>query len=159
MINAKTTSSGRITDSFTGARGDTVYCMRRGVVIAMPRHETLDFRLSAHDCLEVLHDDGTIMVYHNLAKGDNMTAPAEIVVPGQPIATMADSSYIRVTLMKIEQTANLVTNQSIKYSTGTKTLASFEELDGKGVSSHPADIIILEMKGSEIKRAGKGKKN
>jgi len=158
-VNAKTTYSGRMSDSFTGARGDTVYCMRRGIVTAVPRHETLDFRLSSHDCLEVLHDDGTIMVYHNLAKGDNMTAPAQVVIPGQPIATMSDSSYIWVTLMKIEQTANLVTNPGIKYSTATETPVSYEDLEGKGVSSHPSDIIILEMKGSEIKRAGKGKKN
>ncbi|MBE0667967.1 MAG: hypothetical protein IH593_09905 [Bacteroidales bacterium] len=157
-VTAKSNLIGRITDSFMGNKGDTVFCMRRGLVTAMPQQESLEFRLSPHDCFEVLHDDGTYMVYHNLSKHDNMTAPGQIVLPGQPIATISDSCYVSVTLLKVGEEKNLITHRPISYATGAESIVSFEELDGKGLSARPYEVIILEMKGSEIKRAAKEKK-
>jgi len=157
-VTSKSNLIGRITDSFQGNRGDTVFCMRRGLVTAMPQQESLEFRLSPHDCFEVLHDDGTYMVYHNLSKNDNMTAPGQIVLPGQPIATISDSCYVSVTLLKVEEEKNHLSQRHIKYATGAEGTASFEELDGSGLSVRPYEVITLEMKGSEIKKASKEKK-
>jgi hypothetical protein len=105
---------GKSTDSFMGKTGDTVFCMRRGLVTAVQRTETMDFRLSEHDCLEVLHDDGTYMVYHNLIKNDDFTAPGKIVLPGQPLGRLSDSSYLKVELLKINGSDNLLFSQPIR---------------------------------------------
>jgi hypothetical protein len=154
-INAKTNLTGRITDSFTGKAGDTVYCMRRGLVTAVPRSVTMDFRLSNHDCLEVLHNDGTYMIYHYLSKSEAFTAPGKIILPGQPIGIFSDSSYLMVTLKKIDEIKNLMVAQPIRYSTGKTGTVSFDQIDRTVKSVHPREVIIMEMKGRELKKAGK----
>lgn len=150
-VSSKSTLLGRVHDSFIGEIGDTVYCMRRGLVAAAPRSETIDFRLSKNDCLEVLHDDGTYMIYHYLKKSESFTSPGKIVLPGQPIGTLSDSSYLKVILMKIEKTRNLMIAQPIKYAVGKTGTVSFDEIDGKEKSVHPREIITREMKSRELK--------
>ncbi|MFZ0280605.1 MAG: hypothetical protein WAL29_03070 [Bacteroidales bacterium] len=149
------TPSGKLSDSFSGKAGDTVFCMRRGIATAVPRSETMDFRLSGHDCLEVLHDDGTYMIYHFLMKNDNLTAPGKIVLPGQPVGRISDSSYIRVELLKIINTDNLMFSQPIRYTTGKAGTLLFDQIDGIEKSVHPKEIISLEMKSRELKQTGR----
>lgn len=157
-VISKRNSAGMIEGSFAVEIGDTVYCMRRGLVTAVPHIERLDFRLSPHDCLEVLHDDGTYMIYQYLSKKDNFTAPGQIILPGQPVGTVSDSTYFTVTLLKIEEEKNMTTSLPVYYVTGETAGSAYEELDGRAYSTHPYEILTLEMKGSEIKRASKGKK-
>jgi len=157
-VTGKRTFYGKVSDSFTGKAGDTVFAMRRGFVTAVPRSETLDFRLSGHDCLEVLQEDGTYMIYHNLNKTVDLTDPGKTVLPGQPIGILSDSSFLMVTLIKIGETKNLTVPLPIKYTTGNATPVSFDEIEGIA-SVHPWNIITKEMKEREIKKAGKNRKN
>jgi hypothetical protein len=156
IVNSKKTLSGKVSNSFLGEIGDTVFCMRKGLVTAVPRAETLDFRLSEHDCLEVLHEDGTYMIYYYLKKSDAFTAPGKIVLPGQPVGTISDSLYLKVMLIKLGSIKNLLVTQPIKYSIGKTLTASYDEIDGKEKSVHPLEIITLEMKSRESKK-NKGK--
>jgi hypothetical protein len=152
---AKRSSSGKIYDSFTGNKGDTVYCMRRGLVTAVPRAENLDFRISRHDCLEILHDDGTYMVYHFLNKEVKFTAPGKIVLPGQPIGVLSDSLYLMITLFKVSETKNQLVSLPLTYTVGKSETVSLNDIDGKEKSVHPREVIIKEMKGNEIKKSEK----
>ena len=152
VVIAKIKASGKIINSFAGNKDDTVYCMRRGLVTAAPGSETLGFRLSDHDCLEVMHDDGTFMIYHHLSKKEVFTAPGKIVLPGQPVGLVSDSSYFMVVLMKISKTRNILEYQPITYSTGNKGTAPFNEIDGKKVTAYPPEVIARELTVRELKK-------
>ncbi len=152
-VNSKKSFSGRVSDSFAGEKGDTVYCMRRGLVTAVPRSETMEFRLSRLDCLEVLQIDGTYMIYHNLNRSESFTAPGKTVLPGQPIGTLSDSSYLRVTLLKADKLKNIMITQPIRYTIGKAATVTFNELDGIEKSIHPWEVITKEMKKREVKEA------
>ena len=155
LVVSGTGPFGKSADSFTGKTGDTVFCMRRGFVTAVPRTETMDFRLSEHDCLEVLHEDGTYMVYRYLIKNDDFTSPGKIVLPGQPLGRLSDSSYLKVELLKINGSDNLLFSQPIRYTVGKSGTLSFYEIDGKEKSVHPIEVIVMEMKGRELKQIEK----
>jgi hypothetical protein len=154
-INAKVTSKGKILNSFMGNTGDTVYSMRRGLVTAVPRTETMDFRLSGHDCLEIRHDDGTYMIYRNLEKNTDFTAPGKIILPGQPVGLFSDSLYVVVSLVKVSTAKNQLEGLPITYANGKNNTASFSELEGTGKSVHPWEVVIKELKNKEIKKLQK----
>lgn len=154
IVNAKSVLSGKISDSFMADQGDTVFCMRRGLVTAVPRQENLDFRISEHNCLEVLHNDGTVMIYHYLDRKSNFCAPGKIVLPGQPVGLVSDSAYFRVTLLEITSVNNILTTIPVKYTIGDNKIVSFNELDGKIRAVYPLEIIRKELTGKEVKKAG-----
>lgn len=151
-VNAKYISSGKILDSFIGNVGDTVYSMRRGLVVAVPIDKNLNFRLSNHDCLEILHEDGTYMIYHHLNKKGDFTAPGKIVLPGQPVGLLSDSLYLIVSLIKVSQIKNVLLPQPITYSIGANNIVSFDDLDGVAQSVHPIKVVTRELKGRELKK-------
>lgn len=151
-VCSKKTSDGRIGNTFVGQKGDTVYCMRRGLVTAVPRTETIEFRLTPHNCLEVLHDDGTYLFYYNLKKSENITNVGETVLPGQPVGSLSDSSYLKVDLVKVENEKNLLISIPIRYTTGKSVTSSYDELDGVEKSVFPAEVITREMRGRELKK-------
>jgi hypothetical protein len=156
-VDSKKNYFGNMSNTFAGKAGDTIYCMRKGLVTAVPRSETLDFRISHHDCLEVLYDDGTYMIYHYLKKSDHFASLGKMVFPGQPLGQLSDSSYLLVTLMKVDKSKNLLTSQPIQFSIGNTETVPFNELDGKKSSIHPLEVITKEMNSRELKLAGKKK--
>lgn len=151
-VISKNNLTGKILNSFAGKQGDTIYSMRRGLVTAVPHSETMYFRISNDDCLEVLQPDGTYMIYHNLSKNDMFTAPGKSVLPGEPIGVMSDSAYIYVSLLKVSETKNILENQPITYSTGREETASYDEFKGVNKSVHPIEIITREMNHREMKK-------
>lgn len=155
IVNAKYTSSGRIINTFVGNKGDTIYSMRRGLITAVPINENLNFRLSKHDCLEILHNDGTYMVYHNLSKDADFVAPGKIVLPGQPIGLLSDSLFLMVSLVKVSTIKNFLTSQPIGYINNQSVIVPFDELDGKEKSVHPWEVITRELKSKELKKIEK----
>lgn len=143
--------------TFTGNSGDTIYCMRKGLVTAVPHSETVDFRVSDHDCLEVLHDDGTIMVYHHVKESDAFTSPGKIILPSQPAGIMSDSCYIMVTLMKIGNVPGFMLSQPIKYTIGKPDPVFYNDIEGKYQAVFPREVVIRELKNKEIKLLDKNK--
>jgi hypothetical protein len=157
QVVSRKTSYGVLNDSFTGNKGDTIYCMRRGLVTAVPRTETLDFRISDHDCVEVLHEDGTYMIYHYLSKFNDLVAPGKTVLPGQALGTLSDSSYVLVTLRKIDPGNNLISNQEIRYTIGTPDPVSYSNIDDSCKSIWPKEVLFRELQKKEIKKITKEK--
>lgn len=131
--------------------GDTVYCMRKGVVTAVHGTSTNDFRVTADDVLEVLHKDGTIMTYMFLDKTRPFTSQGRTVFPGQPLGVASDSACVMVRLMEFRE-ANLISFIPIKYALGGDATALFEAISGKGKIVHPAEVVTREMTKGEIKR-------
>ncbi len=111
LAQAGTEGDNRISDSFRGEKGDTVFCMRRGTVVAVPRHENLDFRLSPFDCLEVMHEDLTYMVYENISDEKVALSPGQVILPGDPVATFSDKGYLKVTLLEVVNDSNMVASK------------------------------------------------
>jgi len=158
VVSAGVENSQKLRDSFSGRAGDTVFCMRRGLVTAVPRDKNLDFRLSPHDCLEVMHDDFTYMVYENISAKDILMAPGQTVLPGQPLAVFSDKGYLEVTLLKIKDNSNTVETLPVGYVTDGGEVVDFSQIDGRGKSVHPLSVIVLEMKSGEKKKAEKARK-
>ncbi|NSW93437.1 MAG: hypothetical protein HPY62_01880 [Bacteroidales bacterium] len=155
LVRAKSTLFGHISDSFAGEKGDTVYAMRRGLVTAVPIDENLNFRLSEHDCLEVMHHDGTYMIYRNLSKEAGFVSPGQIVFPGQPVGLLSDSLYLTVSLKKVSKIKNSLISLPVRYVNSRGEAVLFDELDGKERSVHPSEVITREMTGRERKRFGR----
>jgi hypothetical protein len=156
MVNSRKRLNQRYMNSFTCKEGDTIYCMRKGFVTACPETKTPDFRISSNDCLEVLHNDGTIMIYMNLGQTNAFATPGKNVYPGQPIGIVSDSSYLQVSLLKIahgEGNSTIFIQQPIKFMVGKGRLLTYNEIDGSGVSVFPEDVISREMNSKEIRQA------
>ena len=151
-VVGKQMSFGSISDSFILNKGDTVYCMRRGLVTAAPATETPYFRLSEHDCVEILHDDGTYLIYRYLDWRKVPVAPGTIVLPGQPVGFASDSGYVLVSLYKIVAPSNILQAQQINYAVGNGDPVTYTDINGTSVSIHPPEIIIREMKKGEIRK-------
>jgi hypothetical protein len=153
-IKSKLTLYSRINNSFTGNEGDTAFCMRKGLVVAVPEKENLDFRLSNHDCLEVLHNDGTYMIYRNLSIDADLVSPGKIVFPGEPVGLMSDSVYLTVSLIRVV-TNNVFIPVQITYINSSGDIVNYDALDGKDNSVHPWGVIIKELKSNELKKLKK----
>jgi hypothetical protein len=151
-VKAKTVSRGKMQNSFQASEGDTIFCMRRGIVTAVPRYDNLDFRISDHNSLEVLHEDGTIMIYHYLDNRANLCAPGKVVIPGQPVGLVSDSLYFAVTLSKISREKNRLISLPIKYAEDNNKVVLFDELESKIKVIHPSEIIMRELKGKEARK-------
>jgi hypothetical protein len=93
------------------------------------------------------------MVYHNLIKNDAFTAPGKLCCPVS--LWEAHSSYLKVELLKINGSDNLLFSQPIRYTVGKSGTLSFDEIDRKEESLHPMEVIVMEMKGRELKQIEK----
>jgi hypothetical protein len=144
----------RINNSFTGNAWDTAFCMRKGLVVAVPKKENLDFRLSGPDCLEILHEDGTYMIYRNLSKDADLVSPGKTVFPGEPVGLISDSLYLTVSLIRVV-TKNIFMPVEITYINSSLEIVPFDALDGKERAFHPFEVITRELKGNELKKLKK----
>lgn len=131
--------------------GDTVYCMRKGVVTAVPGASTNDFRVTDESALEVLHKDGTIMTYMFLDKTRPFTGQGRTVLPGQPLGVASDSACVMVRLMEFRE-ANSISYIPIRYASGGDVTALFDAITGKGKIVHPTEVVTREMTKGEIKK-------
>ena len=131
--------------------GDTVYCMRKGVVTAVPGTSTNDFRVTAEDVLEVLHKDGTIMTYMFMDKARPFTSQGKTVFPGQPLGVASDSACVMVRLLEFKE-PNIISYIPINYLLEGGETALFNEISGKGRIVHPEEVVTREMTKGEIKR-------
>lgn len=143
----------KFTNTFSCRPGDTVYCMRRGTVTAVPESETPEFRLSGTNCIEVRQADGTYMIYMNLKKTNAFVTPGKAILPGKPIGIVEDSSFLQVQLLRVSNLPQqTLIPLEIKYSTGGESPATFPEIEGKCESVFPGDVLARELKGRELKQ-------
>lgn len=139
---------------FIVSPGDTIYCMRKGTVTAMPDINKSDFRISSPDALEILHADGTVMTYAPLLSRSFVNAPGSTVLPGEPVGVATDSGFVWVNLVEFMPGNNL-NYPPVRYATDESSSATFEGIIDKIETVHPVSVIAKEKTKSELKKKGR----
>ena len=141
---------------FKPISNDTVYACRKGVVVAVPDMPEGTVRVSDNKSLEVMHGDGTIMVYENIDLASVLVKPEKRIYPGQAIAVLAEGEAVGVKLIvnKGKNQFEIVDN----YFTvdAEHKLVFSPELQAAKVS-YPYEIITKEFTKKELKLYKKGK--
>ncbi len=140
-----------IVNSFLIQGGDTVYCCRKGIVVALPGDTRTIFRLSGKNALEILHDDGTIMIYNGLAGGSINLIPGMTVYPGDPLVVVPFTTTLVLHLIQLLPAEQLPL-LPILYPSDEFTGAQYSRIVGRTEVIHPESIIIKEMTPREIKQ-------
>jgi hypothetical protein len=138
-------------DCFKMTRGDTVFNMRKGYITAVPKMYHSTDRISNDSALEILHDDGTIMIYKNIEPDSLFVKAGQMVFPMQALGVINCKEVLELGLFMIEangRTRNLKINYCISENS-TKKFSS--TLMGKTIV-HPRKIITLEMTKRNKKR-------
>lgn len=143
-----------IMDSFSVQKGDTVYCCRKGIVTALPGDTRNSYRLSQKNALEILHDDGTVMIYNGLAGGGINLAIGLTVYPGDPLVAVTENTTLSLQLVALVQGKELP-SLPILYAVDETTGAQYGRIEGRMGVVHPESIIIKEMTPREIKQREK----
>jgi hypothetical protein len=139
---------------FNVSPGDTIYCMRKGLVTALPESNKNEFRISSFNALEVLHADGTMMTYAPLICRSFVNSLGSIVLPGEPVGVATDSAFVWVNLVEF-MPGNTLTYPPMRYATGESSAATFEGIIDKIETVHPVSVIAREKTKSELKKKGK----
>ncbi len=145
-----------ITDSFSLQKGDTVYCSRKGTVTAVPGDTRTIFRISGKEALEILHDDGTMMIYNGLSGGAVDLTPGMTVFPGDPVVVAQENSTLILHLVALVQ-SEMLPSLPVLYAVDDSTGAQYSRIEGRFAAIHPESLIIKEMTPREIKQREKKK--
>lgn len=143
-----------ITDSFSLRKGDTVYCSRKGTVTALPGDTRNIFRISGKNALEILHDDGTMMIYDGLSGGAIDITPGMTVYPGDPVIVVQENTTLILHLVALVQAENLP-SLPVLYAVDETSGAQYSRIEGRIAAVHPENLIIKEMTPRELKQREK----
>jgi hypothetical protein len=138
-------------DCFKINQGDTIYNMRKGDVAAVPNMYYDADRISSGKSLEIIHRDGTIMIYENIDPDQVFIKAGQTIYPGQPLGAISVDSILKVYLYMIQKDGNLK-QLSIKYLVGANKVESFSKNLKNVIVKHPTEIITREMSKREIKK-------
>ncbi|MBN1597427.1 MAG: hypothetical protein JXP36_10010 [Bacteroidales bacterium] len=141
-------------NAFVLGEGDTIYAMRKGLVVATPDMYYNQDRISKEKSLEVMHKDGTIMIYENLDPDVVFIKPGKMVYSGQPVGVLNSEKILEV-LLVADMGDGRLKNLEIHFCVDKqRTLKFSEELKETSVS-YPFEIISKEMSKREIKQLSK----
>jgi hypothetical protein len=138
-------------DNFKMAANDTVYCMRKGYVAAVPGMQNEGDRLGGPGSLEIIQGDGTVMIYYNINPKKMFVKPGEKVFPGEPIGTIDNSQALRLGLYAFKEEGK-IENLTINYYLDDKTVLPFSIIMKDIQVQHPLMIIEKEMVKIELKK-------
>lgn len=141
-------------DAFSMQEGDTVYCMRKGYVTAIPEMYRATDRIAKSKSLEIRHADGTVMIYENIDDESIFTNVGKKVYPGQPLGLVNSQSHIKVQLYNISGDY-MLSKQIINYYT-RDSISKFSMKFNEYKSEYPDHIIQKEMTKRETKKYKKG---
>lgn len=142
-------------DCFTMDEGDTVYCMRKGYVTAVPGMYHASDRIAKTNSLEICHSDGTIMIYENLNEDQILIEFGKKVYPGQPLGTVNKEKHLKVQLYSLIGDYKL-RRLNIKYFYNDTSKEFSDEMSAFH-AEYPDSLIIKEMSKRELKKFKKGK--
>jgi hypothetical protein len=146
-----------IRDCFKLNEGDTVFNMRKGDVVAVPNMFHNADRISDSQSLEIMHKDGTIMVYENINPDNVLVNAGATVYPGQPLGIVNDGLHLMVFLCSIHNDGR-VEKMKIKYFITPSRIELFSKAFNDLNASHPVNIVTKEMSKREIRRYFKSSK-
>ncbi len=130
--------------------------MRKGKIVAVPNMFYDADRISNNPSLEIMHKDGTIMIYENLDPNKLFVKAGSIVYPGQQLGIIDDISILEVYLYMID-TDNQIKRLNINYYVSKNKIEIFSDSFKKIRIENPNEIIIKEMSKREIKKTRKTK--
>lgn len=136
-------------DDFKMFSSDTVFAMRKGMVVAIPVMENEADRISMNKTVEILHADGTVMVYYNISPANIFIQPDEYVFPGQPLGLVNDNN-LGIELYQLIGNGKLK-RLDIHYLTN-KGICQYYEIRENDIATYPDTIIFKEMTRSEKNR-------
>lgn len=128
---------------------DTVYCIRRGIITALPDNRVEVDRI-ANSSLEILHEDGTIAVYRGIIPNSINLNLGQTVYPGQPIGIVGGPPILILNVCSF-QGNGIVQDLKVYYSDNNGQLISSELILNK-CFAYPISIIKKEMTNREIKK-------
>jgi hypothetical protein len=137
-------------------KGDTVYCMRKGILTNVIRNEGLSDRLGPEGSVEILHEDGTVMVYTGISRNPETLKRGDIIFPGQPIGIMDEDENVLTTFLCYIQPDASVAQMNIKFPSDCFTTL-FRSPDSDCIVTYPPDLIQSEMSKQEKKKYLAGK--
>ena len=130
---------------------DTVYCMRKGFVTAEPRMHHQSDRISKNESLEVMHADGSVMVYENLYHDSLMVQVGQKVFPGQPLGVINNKCFVRTNLYVFKK-EGLVQSTPMIFVHDKDHFEPFNRSIKDITVVHPFEVITKEMTKREIKK-------
>lgn len=128
---------------------DTVHCIRKGIITALPDNQVEVDRVSDSG-LEVLHADGTIAVYRGIIPNSILLNPGQVVYPGQPIGLVGEPPILVLNVCSFQGNGK-VKNLEVYYSDNNGQLISSELILNKSFVS-PINVITKEMNKRETKK-------
>jgi hypothetical protein len=149
-------NSGRyIRNSFRMDPGDTIFAMRKGLIVAQPNTRQEIDKLSPNEAIEISHLDGTVMLYWDINPNQVFVSAGETVFPGQPIGLIKNNRlFIQLYQIRQNESVKLL---NIKYINDCKQDPQTFENILNCYSIYPSDIIKLEMYKSEKRKYDKHK--
>ncbi len=136
---------------------DTVFAMRKGIIVNTPKDEERSDRVGAVGSFEVLHDDGTVMIYYGTGRYFENLKRGAMVFPGQPIGIIVeDDEILSVSLFFIQPNASL-SSMPINYPVDCYSQLAKTANQSDCFITRPLDLIMQEMSKSEKKKYLSGK--
>jgi len=129
--------------------GDTVYAMRKGRIVASPDMEYKADRISMNNTLEILHADGTVMVYYNISPDEIFIKPGEYVLPGQPLG-LVNENNLEIELYEFIGKGKLK-KLDIHYLTNNG-ISCYSEIIENEIAPYPDSILQKELTRSERRK-------
>ena len=147
-------SSGKIfiTNRFRLENGDTVFCMRKGIVTATMDNSNEVDRINQTSSVEVLHADGTIAVYSVSGNKKILVVPGQIVYPLEALSVIENPGNVSVSLYKLVDN-NMLKSFHFKYEGDSDN----GDIINNSIVNHLSSNIEKELTKKEEKRLAKGK--
>ncbi len=138
-------------DFFKLNQGDTVFNMRKGYIAAVPNMFHDADRISNRSSLEIIHKDGTIMIYENINPDSVFVKIGSSIYPGQALGIIDKNLILEVDLYMIQKD-HILKRLNINYYLGANRLELFSENLMNFTANPPNEIITKEMTKRELKK-------
>jgi hypothetical protein len=131
-------------------KGDTVYCMRKGIVTNILSTSDKFDRILKSGNIEIIHGDGTVATYTVPDEDHILVVPGQQVYPLQPLMILKKSADLTIQMCEINDTAV----KSIPFTFDQET-SDTGNLHGKAVKHSPVNPET-ELTAKEKKKLAKG---
>jgi len=132
---------------------DSIYCMRKGIVTALPDLSVESERIIKTGSLEIRHKDGTVAVYRNIDSELCKLRIGETVYPGQLVGEIISDKNLIVTIYQLIGDGKIRSIDN-KYICDNNRLLNSGEISNE-VVVFPKAIVEKEMSKREIKKKDK----
>ena len=143
-------------NEFKLERSDTIYNMRKGFVVAVPNMFHNADRISRNASVEVMHSDGSIMIYENIDPENTFIDPGKMIYPSQPIGLISQEQKLKIVLCFFKKNGN-IEQIPINYHTSLYKGYRFKDLNPDIKINYPEELLFTEMSRREIRKYKKGK--